>query len=645
VFVCWFFLARSPIVWVNPNSINAKKMIKFSYTDLRKEYKSCFLYLAIFPPGYPVRRSTIVGRWVVEGLITKEDWPSAVHHAERCFDTLIDMWLVYPSDIGGAGKVKNGIVGDLVHEFITRIAKKQHIVEARLSRHLARHFSIFNDIRLRGSDRIDKFLRKLPETSQMSMLKVLDLEGCQCFQRNQHYLKDICNNILLLKYLSLRRTDVTQLPSEINNLYELEVLDISQTEVPEYATKHILLLKLKRLLAGCIDSNSSSNAKNNISFRNQAPSSSSVQIPHKIKKMSSMEVLSNVKASWTSRELKDIGKLWQLRKLGVVIDDHDGHLRKLLQVISDLSGSLRSLSITLIGTGSEQAPSSEETSADCLKQHPKLLESLSISGVIDKVQLLPLLAIGQGNRNLAKVTISGTMLKQEDLKKDIAKLHNLCCFRLRHRSYDDEKITFEENEFLELKYLIIEGTNMMSIIFKQGAAPKIEKIILSFTSTTHIAGIVDLPNLKELELKGNNNDRKLVACLAGAPHLSRLTLDGTLLDLNELKILAELPSLRSLILLQQSCVRSSLNFNNGEFSKLNLLVVNCSNITSISFTDEGAAPKLEKITWSFTTKMLSLSGICYLPQLKELELNGKIIPDQVIQDIKEHKNKPIFNHQ
>ncbi|KAF7106286.1 hypothetical protein CFC21_107028 [Triticum aestivum] len=619
----------------------AMKMFKFAYNDLPKVYKSCLMYLAIFPRRQRIRRSTLVARWVVEGLITEEDWASSVHHANQCFEALVDRCLVYPTDIGVAGWVKSCAIGDLVHDFITKIAREHGILETRVSHHLALRFSIFNHLKLRGSDKIDRFFEKLyEESSRVSLIKVLDLEGCQCFGgKNRRYLKDICSKMLLLKYLSLRGTNVTQLPSEINNLRELEVLDIRETYVPTQATANVLLLKLKRLLAGRVVLSSGA----------ISTEVSSVVIPEKVEKMVNMEVLYNVKAR-TRQDLKDIGKLWQLRKLGVVIENKDSHLRNFLQAISDLHECLKSLSITLPRT------EDEKYFTPYILEHyentPKLLESLSITGATRTVQLLQLLTRYNDQSQLGKVTLSGTLLGQVDLKF-LAKLPKLVCLRLREKACMDSKLTFSKEEFKKLKCFLVEGSNMTDIWF-EGGALKLEKITLCSTDGIQsLSGVEALPELKEVELKNGNK----LSLFEKTKNISKVTFLCTTLTEDEVQIIAKMSSIRCLVLKENLYAENNLSFKKDNFPWLNLLIIDFSVTTKISF-DGGSAPKLEKIVCSFTTKLqkidssftketvgtLNISGIDNLPKLKELEFNGDFVPCEMDEALKKHKNKPKLIH-
>ncbi|KAJ1265617.1 hypothetical protein BS78_08G090300 [Paspalum vaginatum] len=630
----------------------AKKVLSFSYKDLPREYKTCLLYLAIFPQGHGIKRSTLTGRWVTEGLITRQDWRTAVLHAERCFEALIKRGFVLPREVGDAGKVKSCMVGDQAHGFITKIANKEHILDARLSDLWARHFSIFSGLRLRTSDSIGKFVHKLPKySSQLPLLKVLDLEGTDCFEKN-HYLRDICNKIILLKYLSLRRTNVSHLPGEINNLHELEVLDIRQTMVPEHATRHVLLLKLRRFLAHRIDPRLGDNSR-------RFP----VQIPTSIEMMENLEVLSNVRASRTGNELRDIRHLWQLRKLGVVIQDKKEHLDNLLRAVGDLKDCLQSLSVTISDTRSKRrTPSSKDERLKEGRQPPKHLESLTINGNTERVQLLELLA--KGSEELADVTLSGTMLGQEHLVGALAVLPKLHCLRLRHGAYSDSKLTFNKEEFSHLKYFIVEGSTNMNeteIKFQDGATAELEKIVLSFTNIRCLGGIDNLPKLKELEFKGNQllhsiseeeaapgqstnqrtaleqNTESRVAeqntkqnteiraveqnTQGSAPELN--TQDGTPEQNTESR--ATEPTVQRQTPEQNTESRppeeSRFTFKKEKFKSLKYFRVEHSKVTKIIFED-GAAPELKKIALSLTNKQSQIIGVSGLAKLKEIELRG-----------------------
>lgn len=257
---------------------NARHIIRFSYDGLPSSYKSCLLYLRIFPPDCKIRRTSLVRRWAAERLITKRGGISAIDEADHCFQELIDRRLVLPGDINPQGKAKSCTVHVPVLSFIARITGDDDPAASNsdLVPELAHHLSIRNGIQLsrmkRKATRSNNCWRILNPSSttvesedskldiltllnllpaaQLGLVKVLDLEGCPGLKK-QH-LKNICNKIFQLKYLSLRNTDVNELPKEINKLQDLETFDIRQTKIHAFPAKAIILRKLVCLLAGRI---------------------------------------------------------------------------------------------------------------------------------------------------------------------------------------------------------------------------------------------------------------------------------------------------------------------------------------------------------------------------------------------------------
>ncbi|KAL6624317.1 hypothetical protein ACP70R_031638 [Stipagrostis hirtigluma subsp. patula] len=74
---------------------------------------------------------------------------------------------------------------------------------------------------------------------------------------------------------------------------------------------------------------------------------------------------------------------------------------------------------------------------------------------------------------------------------------------LQHIACTQSILTFKEDGYKYLKYLLVEGSNLTEIVFEDGAACELEKMVLSFTNIGSVSGINSLPKLKELEFNGD----------------------------------------------------------------------------------------------------------------------------------------------
>uniref|UniRef100_A0A0D9XTZ8 Rx N-terminal domain-containing protein n=1 Tax=Leersia perrieri TaxID=77586 RepID=A0A0D9XTZ8_9ORYZ len=224
-------------------------ILNHCYNQLRPDLKTCLLYLSMFPKGCAISRKSLIRKWIAEGFISEKHGKPIEEVAQDCFNELIGRNLIRPINNSSNGKVKSCQIHDMVLECIVSKSSNENFITV-VGGHWQTPFPSYKVRRLsvKKSDQQEKetiermklshvrsltamrSLKALHSTlHKFQILQVSDLEGCKDLSHSKQ-LKKICY-MHQLKYLSLRGTDIHELPKKIGRLEYLEVLDIRDTKI------------------------------------------------------------------------------------------------------------------------------------------------------------------------------------------------------------------------------------------------------------------------------------------------------------------------------------------------------------------------------------------------------------------------------
>ncbi|WVZ65573.1 hypothetical protein U9M48_014914 [Paspalum notatum var. saurae] len=528
---------------------NITKVIDSSYDGLPYHLKSIFLYLSIFPENYEIKRKRLLGRWMAEGYITNHRNMHAEDVGESYYNELINRSMIQDSKDGrGIGADHCRVHSMVLHTIRSRFIEENQLLLIREHSNEDRQSKIRHLVVSRWKSRDEKLhninlsrLRSLTVfgkcpssliSPKMRLLRVLDLEDTDDIENDD--LKHI-GELQHLRYLSLRGTSISKLPSSLQNLRYLETLDIQNTNVTQLPGAITKLEKLRYLVAG-IDFTKDllqkmrdpgrGNHHGDRLFRNLRCNCSeshdvfnmdhfSARAPEGIEKLKNLHMLGVVNITRgngaAGSRLKKLMRLSNLRRLGVTgLTEEEG--QELFKSIGRLSRlqrlEMRSASIRFVASLDES-------------EIPRQLMSLRlcgrVSGFPEWVSSL---------NNLQKVKFLGTQLNQEDITR-LQNLRHLAFLGLWENSYVEESLRFSLGTFPNLKFLDIDGQeSIRSVTIWEGAMPRLELLWLNKCPSLHdnsfgVSGVQHLQSLKELLLKNCGEKQNLIDTLQG--HIDRHT--------------------------------------------------------------------------------------------------------------------------
>ncbi|KAL6907906.1 hypothetical protein ACP4OV_002076 [Aristida adscensionis] len=506
------------------------RLLDCCYNDLPADLKTCLLYLSIFPKGWKINRNRLTRRWIAEGFVSEKQGLTEEEVAETYFNQLTRRKMIRPVEHSSNGKVKTFQVHDLVLEYIVSKSSEENFITVvgghwmmpapsnkvrRLSMQISgsKYGNSTKGLNLSQVRSLTIFgsLNQIPFHSfNNGIIQVLDLEGWKGLK--ERHLNDICN-MLVLKYLGLRRTDIAKLPSKIDKLENLETLDIRETNVEELPKAVGQLRRISSILGG------SKNPRKGLRLPQEDPRKN-ILVQEKNKDgMKALRILSGIEIVDESTAIAGLHQLTGLKKLAIY--------RLGIKKDSDTFKELRS-SIEYLGScGLQTLEINDESSdfinsLDTMSPPPRYLIALELSGKLERppkwiTRLL----------TLSKLTLSMTVLRTGTLKLlcELSSLFSLT-FSLNAAKLDqDIEQILEDNKsesdgeifvpagFLGLKLLRFFAPFVPRLGFSDNAMPALEMIEMRFDSFQGVFGIDTLKELQEVHIRVSDQANEVTKLL------------------------------------------------------------------------------------------------------------------------------------
>ncbi|KAL2492436.1 Disease resistance RPP8-like protein 3 [Abeliophyllum distichum] len=199
------------------------EILLLSYNHLPHHLRACFLYMAVFPEDYKIRKSELTKLWVAEGFIKPDRSKSLEAVAEKYLEDLLDRNMILAHERSYTGKIKICSIHDLMRDLCVRKAQEENFIHLFDRRRVIIHSDIYgHDHHL--EDIYGSYVRSLKEETSFPtsfLLRVWDALRI-CFHGFPVKIMKLVN----LRFIVLKCIGTIRLPASISNLFNLQTLII-----------------------------------------------------------------------------------------------------------------------------------------------------------------------------------------------------------------------------------------------------------------------------------------------------------------------------------------------------------------------------------------------------------------------------------